>query len=67
MAITVAKLGFNLSLAGNKANETEGGAPDVGAPARGLKGYEEWLQANVTTLYDVNYEQSQNIQVVIYE
>lgn len=62
MAMLVGKLGFALHLEGNVKDD-----PTPGTPARGRKGYEEWIQDNVTTLHDVNYDMSQNIQVLIYE
>ena len=67
MAIQVGKLGFDLSIQGNETDKDEAGNPKPGNPPRGIKGYQEWLQANVTTLHDVSYGQSFNIQVVLYE
>jgi len=67
MAMQVAKLGFDLSAEGNLTDKDGAGAALVPNPPKGRKGYEEWIQANVTTLHDVDYAQSQNIQVVIYE
>lgn len=67
MALQVAKLGFDLSIEGNLTDKDEAGNAAPGNPPKGRKGYEEWLQTNVTTLHDVDYGQSQNIQVIIYE
>ena len=67
MALTVANLGFNLSLEGNLTDEDPAGNPLVPNAPKGRKGYEEWLQANVTTLHDVSYGNSFTREVIIYE
>lgn len=67
MAIQVAYLTFELFKEGNLANKDGAGNPDPGAPGRGRKGYEEWLAANATTVHDIGYNVSQNVQVVVYE
>jgi len=67
MAIQVAYLTYELFKEGNLANQDALGNPDPGAPARGRKGYEAWLATNVVTIHDIDYDMSQNIQVVVYE
>jgi len=67
MAFSVAKIGFDLSVEGNLKDKNPDGSPNVGNPPSGRKGFEEWLNDNVTTLHDIDYHQSQTQQVVIYE
>jgi len=67
MAILVANLTFNLSLEGNLTDKDPSGAPLPGNPPSGRKGYEEWLQNNVTTLHSVEYGNSFTREVVVYE
>ena len=62
MALQVAYKNFDLFLEGNVEN-----SPNPGDPATGRLGFEEWLQNNVTTLHDIEYNENQNIQVIIYE
>lgn len=70
MALLVANLGFNLSIEGNFTDKDENDValiPPLTAVPRGRKGYQEWLQANVTTLHDVEYGNSFTREVVVYE